>query len=233
MLKSDCTPQYVILIADDNVLIRKGLVQLFSKGSDFNARILEACNGKEALHILSNNDIDLVILDERMPEMRGLECAETILKVNPQMKVIALTMYDSIPLILNYLKLGVKGFIAKNQIEIGDLFEAVKTVLDGNYFFRSSYDPEIREHLLEIQLTRPPSIRFSERELQMVIEISKGFSNKETASNLGISVRTIETYRLDLMRKIGVKNTAELIAYVYKNGILGVLATVMLTDVPL
>ena len=216
-----CVQQVTILIVDDNMLMRKGLIQLFSTTDFFNAEIFEASNGKEALSIIPDKELDLVIVDERMPEMHGLECSKKILQLKPDMKIIALTLYDSIPLILNYLKIGVRGFISKDDVEVDELISAVKSVLDGNYFFRSKYDQLIHKSLVDFQSQHIPSIRFTDRELQLVMGISKGLSNKETANSLGISVRTIETYRLDLMKKVGVKNTAELISYVYRNGIMG------------
>jgi DNA-binding NarL/FixJ family response regulator len=209
-----------ILIVDDSLVFRKGLSKVFEFTKYKNSQLLEALNGRQAYDIATAEDVDVIILDERMPEMRGFESAKAILAIKPGSKIIALTQYDETALIMNYFKIGVKGFLSKDEIEIDVIEQAVESVVAGNYYFRTKYDKQIRTWLSGSLKKSVPAVRFSGRELQLVIEISKGNSNKEIASNLGIGIRTIETYRLDLIKKIGVKNTSDLLSYVYKNGII-------------
>jgi two-component system invasion response regulator UvrY len=208
-----------ILIADDHPLFRKGLEDIIRTTEYSAANILLASNGAEAVRMCSNNAIDLVFLDINMPEMNGYDASEAILESRPTLPIIVLTQFDEIPLILNLFKTGAKGFLTKN-IEGEEIVTAMTTVLKGDYYYHSKFDDTISSWLMSGLRKQIPSVRFSGREMQLIMLMSKGKTTQEISEQLGLSFRSIETYRYQLIKKVNVANTAELITYVYKNSIL-------------
>jgi len=208
-----------ILIADDHPLFRKGLEDIIRTTEYSNANIFFAPNGKEAVAKSSNHAVDLIFLDVNMPEMNGYDAAEAILEARPTVPIIVLTQFDEIPLILTFFKTGAKGFLTKN-IEGAEIAIAMTTVLKGDYYYHSKFDETISAWLMSGLRKQIPSVRFSDREMQLIMLMSKGKTTQEISEQLGLSFRSIETYRYQLIKKLNVANTAELITYVYKNSIL-------------
>lgn len=208
-----------ILIADDHPLFRKGLEDIVRTTEYSSANILFAPNGQEAVRLTNNHPVDLIFLDVNMPEMNGYDAAEAILETRPTVPIIVLTQFDEIPLILNLFKIGAKGFLTKN-IEGEEIATAMTTVLKGDYYYHSKFDETIQSWLMSGLRKQIPSVRFSEREMQLIMLMSKGKTTQEISEQLGLSFRSIETYRYQLIKKVNVANTAELITYVYKNSIL-------------
>ena len=208
-----------ILIADDHPLFRKGVEDIIRTTEYAHANILLASNGQEAVQLATHHPIDLIFLDVNMPEMNGYDAAEGILETKPTIPIIVLTQFDEIPLILNLFKTGAKGFLTKN-IEGEEIAAAMTTVLKGDYYYHSKFDDTISSWLMSGLRKQIPSVRFSEREMQLIMLMSKGKTTQEISEQLGLSFRSIETYRYQLIKKVNVANTAELITYVYKNSIL-------------
>lgn len=208
-----------VLIADDHPLFRKGLEDIIRTTEYNNANLLLASNGQEAVRLAKLHHVDLVFLDVNMPEMNGYQALEAILESKPTLPVIVLTQFDEIPLILNLFKMGAKGFLTKN-IEAEEIALAMTSVLRGDYYYHSKFDDTIQSWIMSGLRKQIPSVRFSDREMQLIMLMSKGKTTQEISEQLGLSFRSIETYRYQLIRKINVANTAELITYVYKNSIL-------------
>jgi DNA-binding NarL/FixJ family response regulator len=206
-----------ILIADDHAMTRKG-VELLLKAKFPKTEIIEACNGKEVIEQTNTHQPDLLLLDYNMPELNGYEAAHTLLKENKNMKIVLLTMYDTKPVALNFLKIGGKGFIWKGGSP-AHIAEGVRAVANGDYYFSSENEKDIVEWLESGANQKIPKIKFSPLELSIVVKISKGKTSKEIGEELNLSLRTIETYRYDLIRKAEVKNTFELVEFFFKNGI--------------
>jgi two-component system invasion response regulator UvrY len=200
-----------ILLADDQPLVRVGL-RSFLKTVNENFVIHEAADGKETLEIFYKHRIDLLILDHRMPRMSGYEVAREILSVNVTKKIIIVSMFTDAPLISRLFQLGVNGFISKNA-DVSELQHAIETVLAGKLYFSKEF-----ESILAEKQSTLPAISFTDRELDLVISLSKGKTSIEISKNWGISVKTVETYRSRLIEKTGVKNIAELIHYFHRNG---------------
>lgn len=199
-----------ILVADDQPLVRVGL-RSFIKTLNTNFIIHEAVDGKDALEIFYKYPIDLLILDYRMPRMNGYEVARAILSVNVTKKIIIVSMFTDAPLISNLFQLGVNGFISKSA-DVSEVQAAIEAVLAGKLYYSKEFESIITRE------NTPLTIRFTDRELDLVISLSKGKTSIEIAKNWGISVKTIETYRSRLIEKAGVKNIAELIDYFHRNG---------------
>jgi DNA-binding NarL/FixJ family response regulator len=208
-----------VLIADDHPLFRKGLEDIIKTTEYANAQVLLASNGRDAVKACTSHAVDLVFLDVNMPEMNGYDAAEAILDAKPNCPIIVLTQFDEIPLILNMFKTGAKGFLTKN-IEGSEIAAAMSTVLKGDYYYHSKFDDTIHSWLMSGLRKQVPSIKFTEREMQLIMLMSKGRTTQEISEQLGLSFRSIETYRYQLIKKVDVANTAELITYVYKNSIL-------------
>ncbi len=208
-----------IVIADDHPLFRKGLEDIIRTTAYATATVHMASNGQEAIQLCQKNPVSLMFLDINMPEMNGYEAAETILNTRPKLPIIVLTQFDEVPLILNMFKTGVKGFLTKN-IEGSEIEAAIATVLKGDYYYHSKFDETIKAWLLTGLRRQIPEVRFSERELQMILLMSKGKTTQEISDELNLSYRSVETYRYQLIKRVNVANTAELITYVYKNAII-------------
>jgi len=200
-----------ILLADDQPLVRVGL-RSFLKTLNEPFIIHEAADGKEALEIFYKHPIDLLILDHRMPRVTGYEVAREILSVNVTKKIIIISMFTDAPLISNLFQLGVNGFISKSA-DVSEVQTAIEAVLAGKLYYSKEF-----ESILVKKENTLPTIRFTDRELDLVISLSKGKTSTEIAKNWGISVKTVETYRSRLIEKTGVKNIAELIHFFHRNG---------------
>jgi DNA-binding NarL/FixJ family response regulator len=206
-----------ILIADDHPLARRGLATLIrSEWSD--VEIQEASNGAEAVAHYNSTQPDLIILDYQMPQLSGFDAAKKILSVNKSAKIILLTMFDSVPIAMNFLRIGGKAFLTKDA-EVNHMLHAIQLVSQGDYYFHSSHEVELLRWFQMGMERNVPSISFTPRELQVCLKVSKGMTNLEIAEDLKLSVRTVEGLRLDLLRKTETKNTAQLIQYVFENGI--------------
>jgi DNA-binding NarL/FixJ family response regulator len=208
-----------ILIADDHPLFRAGLRKIFDQTEYASSVFFEAGNGREAMDIALGQEVDLIFLDESMPELNGFDAAKRIFQHKPEINIVVLTQFDEIPLILNYFKLGAKGFLSK-AIDAALITDATRTVLEGNYYYHSKFDSRIRSWLSDGLRKGLPAIRFTDREVEVVVHLSKGRTNLEIAGILDIGQRSVETYRRDLIYKTGANNTASLLTFVYKNGIL-------------
>ena len=206
-----------ILIADDHPMARLGLVALL-KSEWPTVEVFEARNGVEVVEAYPTFIPDILILDYRMPKMTGYDAAKEILQTNSTARIILLTMFDSIPIATNFLRIGGKGFLTKGS-DAEHIIKAIYELAKGDFYFRSDNEIELL-HWFQMGMTKNvPAISFTPRELQVCFKVSKGLINKEIAKELKLSVRTVETYRQQLIEKTNVRNTAELIEYIYKNGI--------------
>jgi DNA-binding NarL/FixJ family response regulator len=206
-----------LLIVDDHPIARKGIITLI-KSEWHQVDIQEASNGEEAMTQFINHKPDLIILDYQMPKVSGFEAAKRILSINKAARIILLTMFDSVPIAMNFLAIGGKAFIAKDS-EVVTIIKAIHSVLNGDYYFHSRHEAELLHWVHMGMQKNVTSISFSPRELQVCLKVSKGMTNQEIADELKLSVRTVEANRHDLLKKTGTKNTAQLIEYVFENGI--------------
>jgi len=210
--------QKKILIADDHAMTRKG-IELLLKVSFPQCQIIEATNGKEAITQYSNHRPDIVLMDYNMPELNGYDAAHHLLKAHKNIKIVLLTMFDTLPIGLNFIKIGGKGFISKGG-PTEHVIECIRAVSNGDYYFSSTYESEITEWICKDISQNLPTIKFAPLELKIINKVSQGKTNQEIGDELKLSRRTVEAYRYSLTRKVGVKNTFELIDYCFKNGIL-------------
>jgi DNA-binding NarL/FixJ family response regulator len=207
-----------ILVAEDYPLFRKGLKDSIT-ATGLVDRIYEAGNGKEAIDIVQQKKVDLIFMDFIMPEVDGYHASKIILSHYPKIKIIALTEYDEIPVVLNFFAIGAVGFLTK-AIDKGEIKTAILNIMKGNYNYKSKFDEDISLWLSGGLASRLPFIDFSHRDLQLMIQLSKGKTSVEIARHLKLRYKSVETFRHRLLNKTKVKNSAELVDYIYRNGIM-------------
>lgn len=207
-----------ILIADDHSVFRKGIVTIV-KDEWPTLEIIEAANGLEIIQYYQVHQPDLLLIDYSMPHLNGLQAAEQLLKKNKSIRIILFTMYDTLEIALTFLKIGGRGFIVKGG-ENQEIIHAVRSVSNGNYYFNSQFENEILRWLNTEKAQHVPAIKFTPKEHEVILKLSRGLTCQQVGESMHLSTRTIESYRYDLIRKTGTKNTAELISYLYRQGII-------------
>lgn len=201
-----------ILIADDHQMFREGLMALLNSEDNINV-IGEASNGKEALLLLETQVPDVLLLDLEMPEMDGFDVLKALKKLNLETKVLVLTMHKSPEFIKNIIKAGAHGFLQKDSgKEI--LIHAIQQVHSkGTY-----YTPEVATIVLNSFKEDALSKSISAREKEVIQLIVDGNTTKEIADILFLSKNTIESHRQNILSKLQLKNSAELVRYAIKKG---------------
>ncbi len=210
-----------VMIVDDHGIVRTGLRLLFERIPGIQVTG-EATDGREAVTMAKQLRPDVVIMDVGMPLLNGLEATAQIVKENPMAGVIMLSMHADESYVLKALDAGAKGYLIKDKAD-DDIEEAVRVVTSGKPYF----SPAITQTLLEdyVQVMRQRNMRDScelltEREREVLQLLAEGKSNKEAAAVLKLSPYTVETHRTNLMHKLGLHNTAEIVLYAVRKGII-------------
>lgn len=201
-----------IVIADDHKLFRNGMKALIKPGEDM-AIIGEASDAKELLELLQKIKADVLLLDISLPSGSGLDLLEKVKAQFPALKCIMLTMHEERQYVMQSLKKGADGYLLKEADET-ELKEAIRQVHEGKKYFKNKISDMIVE-----SISSPASITglLTEREVEIVKMVAEGKITKEIADILCVSVRTIETYRSRIIKKLGVSNTAEMVQLAYKH----------------
>lgn len=206
-----------LVMADDHALLREGIRARLGAYEDIEV-LGEASNGKEALTLIREKDPDLILLDLSMPTMSGLEVARELKQAKCRTKVLILSMHENPEYVRQMIASGVRGFVLKDSSS-DDLVRAIREVASGHAFF----SPRISKELLEEKAVTPEQKlqkrALSKREMEILSLIAGSLRNKEIAEKLGLSVRTVETHRSRIMKKLGVDNVASLTRYAVSLGI--------------
>jgi DNA-binding NarL/FixJ family response regulator len=210
-----------VLLADDHGVVRKGLRFVLERQPDMEV-VGEAGDGREALRLAETASPDIVIMDIAMPLLNGIEATAQLVKRNPALGVIILSMHSDEDYLLSALNAGAKGYLLKDSAEV-DLVRAVHAVRKGTPFF----SPEIARTMLEdyMRFLQQRNLQDSydlltEREKEVLQLLAEGKSNKEVAAILDVSVYTVDTHRLHLMQKLNLHNTAEIVLYAVRKKII-------------
>jgi len=200
-----------VLLVDDHPLVLDGIRARLEDDDEIEI-VGEASNGEEALAMSAARQPDVVLMDINMPVMNGIEAAEKFASEQPDVRLLMLTMHDSREYITKVLKAGAKGYILKD-VSSSEMMIAVKSVYQG----RSYYSSGVTDILVnEGNKTEVP---LTDRERTILQLLAEGNSNKHVARELDISVRTVETHRRNIKRKLEVKTSAGLVKYAIENGI--------------
>jgi NarL family two-component system response regulator LiaR len=206
-----------IYLVDDHNLFREGLKILLSR-LPMVKKIYEAENGKEFLEHFQQASPDIVLMDIEMPGLDGIRTTKKALETAPELKIIALSMYAEENYYTNMIEAGVRGFLLKNSS-----FDQVQRALEDVAEGRSYFSPEIMDELIK-NINRKKIIRketdLTDREIEILFYICKGLSNQEIAHKLMLSKRTVDKHRENLLLKTASKNTASLVIYAIKNGVI-------------
>ncbi|HDS07105.1 MAG TPA: response regulator transcription factor [Bacteroides sp.] len=208
-----------VCLVDDHQLFREGMKLLLEK-LPFIREVREASSGQEFLDLLPGSVPDVVFMDIEMPGISGIETTRLALEQYPDMHVIALSMYGEEAYYTKMISAGVKGFLLKNS-SIQEVEDAIVIVMEGKNYFSQ----EVVTGLVQ-GLTRKKKSRgrggLSDREVEVLIHICKGYSNKEIADTLFLSKRTVDKHRENILLKTGAKNTAGLVMYAIQAGIIDI-----------
>ena len=203
-----------VLVIDDHAILRTGIRSLLERESDITV-VGQAANAEQAVTRARALQPDVILLDVVMPRKSGFETLPELHAVAPTARVIMLSMQTNPSSIRKALNAGAAGFVAKHASET-DLFDAIRRVAAGSRYV----DPELAGDLIvpdSAALTEP----LSERERDVMFMLALGYTNQEVADQLYISVRTVDTHRAHLMRKLNLRTRAELVLYALANGLIG------------
>ena len=204
-----------IILVDDHSLFRNGLRGLLERCAG--CRVVgEAASGEEFLAMLPGLEADIVFMDFAMPGLDGAQTTERALSLRPDLRIITLSMFGEESYYSRMVEAGARGFLLKDS-DIGDVIEAIETVMGGGSYF----SPQLLSSLTGRMRTRENSGEepLSQREREILVAVCRGLSNQEIADELFISKRTVDKHRANILEKTGCKNTASLVVYAIRNGI--------------
>jgi two-component system response regulator NreC len=213
-------PKTTILLADDHAVLRAGLRLLLSQEPHLQV-VGEAESGIETLRLAEELQPDLVLLDISMPGLNGLEAIGMLRKRAPKARILILTMHDDVHYLRQALQNGASGYVLKKAADV-ELLSAIQAVMQGEIYVHSSMTRNLLEDIL------PPSQStdleqwdlLSEREKEVLRLVAYGYTAQEIADQLGLSVKTIETYRARGMEKLGLSSRAALVRFALSKGII-------------
>ena len=210
-----------ILLAEDHMIVREGFRKLLEVELDLEV-VGEAQTGRQAVEMTKKLRPDVVVMDIAMPELNGLEATRQILKAVPQTKVLILSAHSDDAYVDRATELGARGFLLK-QTSSHDLSRAIREVQNGNTFFSPSLSKRLHNQKLPAaggEALRKKVARLSSREIEVLQLIAEGKANKQTAAELGISVKTVEKHRQNLMAKLNIHEISGLTRYAIAAGII-------------
>ena len=205
-----------VLLVDDHRMVIEGLKAQLAKLENIEI-VGEAYDGKEGIRKTKELNPDIVIMDISMPVMNGLEATAILHEEAPDSKVLVLTMHDEEEYILQIIRSGARGYVIKES-SFEELIEAIETVHQGRSFF----SPSISEYLLSgfIRQVQDESTELTPRELDVLALVADGYTNKEVAKHLHISIRTAESHRNQIMQKLDIHTLPGLTKYAISKGII-------------
>jgi len=210
------------MLVDDHRLVRDGIKALLSHTVDLEI-VGEASDGIELFEKLPSLRPDIVIMDISLPGRSGIEITKQICQEYPEIKVLILSMYNSEDFIFNSIKAGAKGYLPKN-ITRNELLEAIYAIESGEEFFSESVSKIMVKSYVKRatdaeKVQEKPDEILTSRELEILKLYAEGFINKEIGDKLDISIRTVETHKNHIMRKLGLKSTVEMVKFAIRNKI--------------
>ena len=212
-----------VLLADDHVLVRNGIKSMLESEADISV-VGEASDGIEAVESVKKLKPDIVILDIRMPKMTGLEAAAKLRQAAPGVKSVILSMHDSEEYVIEALNAGAFGYLLKDT-DKSEFIKALKQISTGAKYFSGAVSNVLANRLLNSRpaitpaAPQPDPYHLTRREREILRLVVDGKQNKEIAESMEKSVRTVETHRIHIMQKLGVRNFAELIKYSIAKGL--------------
>jgi len=212
-----------IILIDDHQIVRDGIKALLAESPNIDI-IGEAKSGQDFFCLLKSLNPDIVLLDISLPDMSGIEIANILRKEYPKIKILMLSMYTSEDFIFNALQTGIKGYLPKNTTS-KELLMAVSEIYKGNeYFSKSISDTILKSYVQSARsgnnTTKNKIDKLTKREHEIMLLVVEGLNNPIIAENLNISIRTVETHKASIMKKLKLNSTVELVKFAIKNNII-------------
>lgn len=206
------------MIVDDHSLIREGLKQLLEFDGSIEI-VAEATNGIECLEKLNIYEPDVLLLDINMPEKNGIEVLRKMKANNSPVKVLILTVHNELEYLMNAVDIGVDGYILKDS-EFVELKRAINAVLEGENYIQPSLIPALNSQLVNRDIEKDKIALLTSRELEVLAQVANGMFNKEIATNLNISERTVKNHISNIFKKIDVSDRTQAAVFAIKNNII-------------
>jgi len=203
-----------VLVADDHAVVRRGVRQILDEAPDIVA-VGQASSGREVLQEVQKHDYDVLVLDIAMPEGGGLEVLKQLQSLEPKLSVLILSMYPEGQYAMRALKAGAAGYLTKESVP-DELVAAVRKAAQGEKYIT----PSLAEKLVAGLGKKLPNEALSDREYQVVCMLASGKTITEIAVELSLSVKTVSTYRVRILTKLNLRNTAEIIRYAFEHGLI-------------
>lgn len=207
-----------IFLVDDHMVVREGLKTLINAQPDMQV-CGEAHDGLDAWEQVRDCAPDLVIMDISMPQMNGIQATAQIKQARPAVQVLVLSVHDDTSYLRQLLAVGASGYILKHTAADA-LIQAIRVVAAGGIYL----EPSLAEHVVARYVRRPAittellDMALSERESEVVQQVARGYSNKDIATQLNLSVKTVETYRARAMEKLGLESRVALVRFAFERG---------------
>lgn len=209
-------PKLRIFLADDHAVVRAGLKSMVSAEPDMEV-VGEATNGREALDRIAFAAPDIAILDVTMPELNGAEVSRLLRQAHSRVRVLALTVHEDRGYLRQLLQAGASGYVLKRAA--GDeLIRAIRAVASGETYIDSRVAGSLVSTFVDPKAAVVPGADLSERETEVIRLIAQGFTNKEVGARLSVSAKTIETYKMRAMEKLGLRGRVDLIRTAVERG---------------
>ena len=208
-----------VVLADDHTMVREALAQILAESGRADV-VGQAGNGTEALALTTSQRPDVLVLDYSMPGTPALEVIATVVRDQPQVKVLVLTVHESIHYAVRVLEAGAQGFVLKSAAA-KELLEAVSAVGGGEIYISPRVSQRVIHHLRRPRTQRVGLESLSQREFELLRVLGSGMSLKECAAHLNVSISTASTYRTRLMEKLNLHTTAEIIRFALENEVVG------------
>ena len=207
-----------VMLADDHVLMREGIRQLLEFDGTISV-IAETNNGVECMEQLLSVHPDILLLDINMPVMNGIEVLQEIKKKNISVKVLVLTVHNEVEYLLKAVDIGVDGYIMKDA-ESAELKNAINCIMQGETYIQPSLVPALNNRLVSRDIDKEKINSLTKRELEVLIEVANGMFNKEIATSLNISERTVKNHISNIFKKIDVSDRTQAAVFAIKNNLI-------------
>lgn len=204
-----------VLLADDHSIVRGGLCRIIEETEDI-CVIAEASCGREAIRMARRHRPDVAVVDISMPDLDGLEVTARLLSDEPKLPVLILTMHEEAQYVVRAIEAGAMGYITKRSAP-EKLVDAIRKVSAGQRYITEEAAESLALHVAKKSNSRTPLDSLSTRELQVLRRLALGHTNREIAESYCISVKTVDTYRYRLLKKLNLRNNAELARFAMQN----------------
>ncbi|KPM32783.1 Two component transcriptional regulator, LuxR family protein [Croceitalea dokdonensis DOKDO 023] len=207
-----------IAITDDHVLVLNGIKAMLANTPEIDV-VGTYDNGQQTLKKINLDKPDILLLDINLPDINGIELCKTLLKQYPELKILALTNFEEISFVKRMLSNGASGYLLKNTQKT-ELIEALKTVLEGRQYLQDKIEKKLMNYALGRQNSETFIPKLTRREKEVLEAISEELTTQEISKKLFVSIKTVETHRMNLMSKLGAKNSVGIIKKAIDCGLL-------------